>query len=89
MVIVLADLRRKASVTQMELATALGTSQGQISRLEGQRDMLLSTLGAYLAALGVDAKIVVEVGEQTVTYELTAGRGIDERPDRRHQKSSS
>ena len=71
----LADLRRKAGVTQIELAAALHTSQPQISRLEGQRDMLLSTLGAYLAALGVDATIVVEVGEQTVVYELSAGGG--------------
>jgi transcriptional regulator with XRE-family HTH domain len=71
----LAGLRRMAGVTQVELADALGTSQGQISRLEKQRDMLLSTLGAYLTALGVDAKIVVEVGEQTVASDLTTGRG--------------
>jgi transcriptional regulator with XRE-family HTH domain len=71
----LANLRRKAGVTQVELANALGTSQGQISRLEKQRDMLLSTMVAYLTALCVDAQIVVEVGEQTVTYDLTAKRG--------------
>jgi transcriptional regulator with XRE-family HTH domain len=71
----LAGLRRMAGVTQVELAEALGTSQGQISRLEKQRDMLVSTLAAYLGALGVDAKIVVEVGDQTVTYDLTVERG--------------
>jgi transcriptional regulator with XRE-family HTH domain len=70
----LAGLRRMAGVTQVELANALGTSQGQISRLEKQRDMLLSTLGAYLTGLGVDAKIVVEVGEQTVEYNLAGER---------------
>jgi hypothetical protein len=37
--------------------------------------MLISTLASYLRGLGVDAKIVVEVGEQTVTYNLTAGKG--------------
>ena len=37
--------------------------------------MLISTLASYLAALGVDAKLVVEVGEQTVTYNLTEGMG--------------
>ena len=62
-------------MTQVQLARSLATRQGQISRLEGQRDMLLSTLAAYLDALGVDAKIVVEVGKQTVTYDLTGGRG--------------
>lgn len=71
----LADLRRRAGLTQEQLARALGTSQGQISRLERQQDMLLSTLGAYVTALGLDAKVVVEVGEQIVVYELSAGRG--------------
>jgi hypothetical protein len=36
--------------------------------------MLISTLASYLAALGADAKLVVEVSEQTVTYNLTSGR---------------
>jgi predicted transcriptional regulator len=75
LVIDLAELRRTVGITQVRLAGALATSQGQISRIESQRDMLLSTLTSYLAALGVDAKIVVAVGEQTVTYDLTVGRG--------------
>jgi transcriptional regulator with XRE-family HTH domain len=37
-----------AGVTQVEVAQALGTSQGQISRMERQQDMLVSTLTAYL-----------------------------------------
>lgn len=69
----LASLRRTAGVTQVELAEALGTSQGQISRMERQQDMLVSTLASYLAALGARASLVVDVGEQTVTYDLTAG----------------
>jgi transcriptional regulator with XRE-family HTH domain len=71
----LGGLRRMAGVTQVQLAEALGTSQGQISRLEKQRDMLLSTLGAYLTALGVDARVVVEVDGQILTYDLTAKGG--------------
>jgi transcriptional regulator with XRE-family HTH domain len=70
----LAGLRRMAGVTQVLLAEALGTSQGQISRLERQGDMLLSTLGGYLEALGVDAKVVVEMGGQTVEYNLAGER---------------
>ena len=61
-------------MTQVQLAAAMNTSQGQISRIERQSDMLLSTLSSYLTALGVDAQIVVEVGEQTMTYDLTAQR---------------
>jgi transcriptional regulator with XRE-family HTH domain len=73
-VIDLSSIRCAAGVTQVQLAAALKTSQGQISRIERQSDMLLSTLSAYLTALGVDAKIVVEVGGQTMTYDLTARR---------------
>lgn len=71
----LSSIRCSAGMTQVQLAVALNTSQGQISRIERQSDMLLSTLSAYLTALGAHAQIVVEVGEQTVTYNLTAGRG--------------
>ncbi|MCV7401278.1 helix-turn-helix transcriptional regulator [Mycobacterium fragae] len=67
----LSSIRSAAGMTQVQLADALGTTQGQISRIERQSDMLLSTLSAYLSALGVDAQIVVEVGEQTMTYDLT------------------
>jgi transcriptional regulator with XRE-family HTH domain len=74
-VIDLASLRRTAGVTQAELADVLGTSQGQISRIEKQQDMLVSTLAAYLAALGVRASLVVEVGGQTVTDEFLAPEG--------------
>jgi transcriptional regulator with XRE-family HTH domain len=71
----LAAIRRATGTTQVELAANLGVGQAQISKIERQGDMLISTLASYLAALGVDAKLVVEVGKETVTYDLTAGRG--------------
>ena len=36
--------------------------------------MLLSTLSAYLTALGVEASLVVSVGPKTIAYELTEER---------------
>ena len=69
----LAELRRAAGVTQVQLAVVLATSQGQISRIERQNDMLVSTLIAYLTALGVEASLVVTVGGKTITQELTDG----------------
>jgi transcriptional regulator with XRE-family HTH domain len=72
--ITLSSIREAARVTQVQLAAAMNTSQGQISRIERQSDMLLSTLSSYLTALGAEAQIVVEVGEQTMTYDLTAQR---------------
>ncbi len=71
----LAALRRAAGLTQIELAARIGVGQAHISKVERQDDMLISTLTSYLKALGVNASLVVEVGEQTVTYDLTAGRG--------------
>jgi transcriptional regulator with XRE-family HTH domain len=70
----LAAIRRATGLTQTELAAKLGVGQAQISKIERQGDMLISTLASYLTALGVDAKIVVEVGEQTVTHDLAAGQ---------------
>jgi transcriptional regulator with XRE-family HTH domain len=71
----LAAIRRATGLTQTELAHSLGVGQAQISKVERQDDMLLSTLASYLKALGVTASLLVEVGEQTVTYDLIAGRG--------------
>jgi transcriptional regulator with XRE-family HTH domain len=70
----LAEIRRAVGRTQVELATALDTSQGQISRIERQSDLLLSTLRAYLTALGVEASLVVSVGGKSIAQELTEGR---------------
>jgi transcriptional regulator with XRE-family HTH domain len=70
-VIDLSEIRRIAGVTQVQLAAALNTSQGQISRIECQSDMLLSTLSAYLTALGTSARLTINVNGQAVEYDLT------------------
>lgn len=67
----LSEIRRLAGVTQVQLAAALDTSQGQISRIERQSDMLLSTLSAYLTALGVSATVTIVVSGGTVECDLT------------------
>ena len=60
----------------MQMAVNLGVGQAQISKVERQDDMLLSTLASYLKALGATASLVIEFGQQTVTYDLTAiGKG--------------
>ena len=71
----LAAIRRAAGLTQTELAANLGVGQAQVSKIERQNDMLVSTLASYLTALSVDGKIVVRMGVQTVTYDLTVERG--------------
>jgi hypothetical protein len=73
-VIDLVELRRAVGMTQVQLADILATTQGQVSRLERQSDMLLSTLSAYLTALDVQASLVVVVDGTTITQELTEAR---------------
>ena len=71
----LAGIRRAAGLTQTEVAANLSVGQAQVSKVERQGDMLISTLAAYLAALGVEAKLVVQMGDQAATYALTPRRG--------------
>lgn len=49
----LADRRRAAGLTQVEIADRMGTSQGQVTRFESGADTRLSTVARYAAALGV------------------------------------
>jgi transcriptional regulator with XRE-family HTH domain len=70
----LAAIRKSTGLTQVELAAKLGVGQAAVSKIERQSDMLVGTLASYLTALGAEAQIVVEVGEQTLTYDLTAQR---------------
>lgn len=53
----LADLRQSRGVTQAELASALGVSQPNVSKIErgfdsGKGEVLLGTLAGYVEALG-------------------------------------
>jgi predicted transcriptional regulator len=73
-VVDLAAIRKATGVTQVELAASLGVGQAAVSKIERQSDMLLSTLSGYLTALGVDAQIVVKIGDQTMTSNLTTPR---------------
>jgi predicted transcriptional regulator len=62
----LAAVRAGRGMTQVDLARALGQTQGHISRIEGRSDLYLSTLRAYAEALGgeLEVAIVFEDGER-------------------------
>lgn len=55
----LAALRREAGLTQAALALRLGISQSDLSKLERRGDLLLSTVRAYVEALGGSLGLVV------------------------------
>jgi ribosome-binding protein aMBF1 (putative translation factor) len=60
----LAELRRILEFTQEELAARMGTDQSRISRVENEVDMRLSTLRAYVDALGGQIRIIAEIPGQ-------------------------
>jgi hypothetical protein len=63
----LQELRQNvASLNQEELAEILQVTQGYVSRLERQDDMLLSRLYAYVQALGGDVEIRARFPDQEV-----------------------
>ena len=53
----LPELRRARSFTQAQLAKVLGASQAQVSRIENQADLYLSTLAGYVAAFGGELQL--------------------------------
>lgn len=56
----LRDLRKARKMTQQRMAELLGVGQDSISRLEKRSDLLLSTLGGYVAAMGGRLRLMVE-----------------------------
>lgn len=64
----LRDLRKARDLTQVELAGALGIRQATVAKYERQSDLLLSTLGNYVRALGGKLDLVVQFpGRDPVT----------------------
>jgi hypothetical protein len=62
----LREARRHAGLTQAQVAARLDCGQGDVSRLEHRDDTRLSTLVAYLDALGATARVRAEFPDGTV-----------------------
>jgi predicted XRE-type DNA-binding protein len=62
----LADARKRRQVSQRSLANAMGVSQARVSAIErGKLDRAeLSTLAAYVTALGGKLEIVADFGDE-------------------------
>ena len=61
----LRELRRYAQRTQSQAAAAARMTQPELSRLERREDFLLSTLQAYVGALGGTLEVLVSFGSST------------------------
>jgi len=73
----LADLRRRRGLSQAAIAEALDVSQPNVSRIEQEDDVYLSTLARYVAALGGHLEVQAVFPEETITVlrEPDAGGG--------------
>ncbi len=56
----LQDLRKARKQTQVRVAKELGINQENVSRIERRSDLLLSTLGGYVEAMGGKLSLVAE-----------------------------
>ena len=75
----LADLRESRGVTQSELAGTLGVSQPNVSKIEHNDDLRLSTLGGYIAALGGRLEVnAVFPGHPEQTMNVVVSGDLDE-----------
>jgi DNA-binding XRE family transcriptional regulator len=59
----LAEMRKKAGLTQTEVAEAMGVSQQRISAIESGAVAELATLGDYIRALGGELKVIADFGD--------------------------
>ena len=77
----LRELRLIAGKAQAEVATALQIKQPSVSKIETQVDMYLSTLRAYVEAIGGELELVIRLRERPVSrlYRLSGALGRSSR----------
>jgi DNA-binding XRE family transcriptional regulator len=70
----LRSVREVMGKTQADVARAIGTDQGEVSRIERRGDVRLSTLRRYAEAVGARLEIAM-------VFEATGDRALIEQPD--------
>jgi len=59
-------LRHHEGVSQQELARALGVSQANISRIEHENDLRLSTIQRFVESLGGELIVQARIGDEII-----------------------
>lgn len=62
----LQELRKAQQLTQPELAKKLGVKQAEISRLENRNDIRLSSLNAWVEAMGGTLEIAAKIAGKKI-----------------------
>ena len=86
----LRDLRQAGHLTQERMAELMGVEQESISRLERRADLLLSTLGSYVAAMGGTLRLVAEFPNRrpvAIALSDAAGRRLSKRALRKPSRA--
>jgi transcriptional regulator with XRE-family HTH domain len=80
----LRELRMIAGKAQADVATALRIKQPSVSKVENQNDMHVSTLRAYVEAIGGKLELIVRLPERPVArfYRLSGTIGRARPPSR-------
>lgn len=82
----LRELRRIHDLTQAQLAERLGIEQDSISRMERRTDILLSTMGEYIEAMGGKLRLIAEFPDRK-PYEVKLNYLTDPEKGSRSRKS--
>ncbi len=72
----LRELRLIAGKAQADVATALQIKQPSVSKIETQVDMYLSTLRAYVEAIGGELELVVRLRERPLMRLYRLGNAL-------------
>lgn len=62
----LSEIRRQRGLTQRDVAAVLDQSQANVSRVEREHDVYLSTLREYVRALGGELEVRAVFGDEIV-----------------------
>lgn len=63
----LGELRKARRLTQIQLSKSLAVSQAQVSRIETQTDLYLSTLESYVSAMGGQLELIATFKDDAPT----------------------
>jgi len=66
LVMTLREMREMVGKNQVDVAAAVETTQGELSRLERRDDFFLSTLKKYVKALGGELEVIARFGDKSV-----------------------
>jgi transcriptional regulator with XRE-family HTH domain len=82
----LQELRQARSLTQEQLARALGINQAAISKLERRADMYLSTLKSYINAMGGELRLIAAFPDGCVSIDQLAEPEEEEEEEEKKKK---